>query len=158
MIQVIESSPQRLMLKSTTQAEPLRGAAYVAFGLLFVGIGIQQGRTLLIILGVVNVLFSFLSFRPIKDEASVTLDREVGAMVYDRNNVGGASSVAIPLRDVVSGEIEVRKTLFRSLYRLSVVLSDGRKLPLGVAPDKNRKDKEEAAGHLRLFLENKLPG
>lgn len=152
MITVVESSPERLVLQSKTLPEPGRGIAYVVLGLLFVAIGVQQSRTLIIVLGVVNVLFSLLSFRPPKDNATATFDRASGALVFDRDNMGGPTSVRIPLQDVVTGELEVRKTLFRSLYRLSIVLANGQKLPMSVAPDRTRQDKEEAAGHLRLFL------
>lgn len=155
MIDVLESTTHRLVLKAQARPEPWRGAAYVALGLVFIGIGVQQGRALLVGLGVVNALFSILSFRPLKDEATATLDRAAGTLVYEIHNIGGATTATYPLHDLVTGELEERRTLLRTLYRLHLVLANGQKLPLGIAPDRTRQDKEAAAGHLRVFLEQK---
>lgn len=152
MITVPEATPQRLVLQAKAAPEPGRGAAYIGLGLVFIAIGAQQGRGLLVVLGILNALFSIMSFRPLKDDATATLDRTTGTLVYETRNIGGESAVTIPLQDVVSGELEVRRTMFRSLFRLQLVLANGQKLPLGYAPDRTRADKEAAAGHLRLFL------
>lgn len=152
MINVPESTSHRLVIQARAMPESGRGLAYVALGLLFVYIGIQQQRTLLIVLGAINAALSIFSFRPLTDEATATLDRTAGTLVYETKNVSGSQTLTYPLSDVISAEIEERRLLLRTLYRLQLVLANGQKLPLGIAPDRLRTDKAAAADQLKVFL------
>lgn len=151
MIRTASPEPHQLVITAAPTPRFGTGAAYLVLAGLFLYLGLTEGRWTSTALGLLNVAFAFVTFKP-RSRTTVTIDKQKGTMTFCKQTWLSKGEVTHNVSELQGVQVNAVKLMWRTLFYTSFALSDGRQMALQHSVDRDQTHQEQAAAAIREFL------